>query len=92
MVIGGGVAGLQAAKAAAESGAKVLVLIEENKHWGGRAPVDGGTIDGEALWISSWIEKTLVSRCETMDNVTLRDRCMGARVSMTTVMCWAMSA
>ncbi len=76
VVIGGGVAGLQAAKAAADSGAKVLVL-EENKHWGGRAPVDGGTIDGEAPEV--WIEKTL-DALRGMNNVTLRDRCMASGV------------
>ncbi|EDZ47679.1 sarcosine oxidase, alpha subunit family [Rhodobacterales bacterium Y4I] len=76
LVIGGGVAGLQAAKAAAASGAKVLVL-EQNNYWGGRAPVDGGTIDGEAPEV--WIEKTL-AELRGMDNVTLRDRCMGSGV------------
>jgi len=40
LVIGGGVAGLQAARAAGQAGAKVL-LIEQTAHWGGRAPVDG---------------------------------------------------
>ena len=43
-VIGGGVAGLQAAKAAAEAGARVLVM-EQTAHWGGRSPVDGGEVD-----------------------------------------------
>ncbi|MEY8801068.1 sarcosine oxidase subunit alpha family protein [Leisingera sp. XS_AS12] len=76
LVIGGGVAGLQAAKAAAASGAKVLVL-EQNSYWGGRAPVDGGTIDDEAP--EAWIEKTL-GELRAMDNVTLRDRCMGSGV------------
>lgn len=76
LVIGGGVAGLQAAKAAAASGAKVLVL-EQNSYWGGRAPVDGGTIDGEAP--EAWIQKTL-GELRAMDNVTLRDRCMGSGV------------
>lgn len=76
VVIGGGVAGLQAAKAAALSGAKVLVL-EQNNHWGGRAPVDGGSIDGETP--DAWVEKTL-AELRGMQNVTLRDRCMGAGV------------
>ena len=76
VVIGGGVAGLQAAKAAAASGAKVLVL-EQNNHWGGRAPVDGGTIDGDTPEV--WVEKTL-TELRAMDNVTLRDRCMGSGV------------
>ncbi|GLO70068.1 sarcosine oxidase subunit alpha [Phaeobacter inhibens] len=76
LVIGGGVAGLQAAKAAAMSGAKVL-LLEQNNHWGGRAPVDGGTIDG--MEPEAWVEKTL-AELRGMDNVLLRDRCMGAGV------------
>ncbi|WP_425044172.1 sarcosine oxidase subunit alpha family protein [Primorskyibacter sp. S87] len=76
LVIGGGVAGLQAARAAAKGGARVLVL-EQNAHWGGRAPVDGGTIDG--MTPADWIEKTL-AELEAMDNVTLRLRAMGAGV------------
>ncbi|WP_083097165.1 sarcosine oxidase subunit alpha family protein [Pseudophaeobacter leonis] len=76
LVVGGGVAGLQAAKAAAASGAKVLVL-EQNAHWGGRAPVDGGTIDGDTP--EAWVQNTL-AELRGMDNVTLRDRCMGAGV------------
>ena len=76
LVIGGGVAGLQAAKTAAATGAKVLVL-EEKSFWGGRAPVDGGEIEGLAA--EDWIAKTL-EELGAMDNVTLRDRCMGAGV------------
>ncbi len=76
LVIGGGVAGLQAAKVAAQSGAKVM-LIEQTAHWGGRAPVDGGTIDGAP--VDKFVEQ-LVSELETMDNVTMRTRCMGAGV------------
>jgi len=76
LVIGGGVAGLQAAKAAAQSGAKVL-LIEQTAHWGGRAPVDGGTVNGEP--VDKFVEQ-LVSELETMDNVIMRKRCMGAGV------------
>ncbi len=76
LVIGGGVAGLQAAKTSAQSGAKVM-LIEQTAHWGGRAPVDGGTINGEP--VDKFVEQ-LVSELETMDNVTMRNRCMGAGV------------
>ncbi|WP_420586712.1 sarcosine oxidase subunit alpha family protein [Ruegeria sp.] len=76
LVIGGGVAGLQAAKAAAQSGAKVM-LIEQTAHWGGRAPVDGGTINDEP--VDKFVEQT-VSEFETMSNVTMRSRCMGAGV------------
>ena len=76
LVIGGGVAGLLAAKSAAQSGAKVM-LIEQTAHWGGRAPVDGGTVGGTP--VDKFVGQ-LVSELETMDNVTMRNRCMGAGV------------
>ena len=76
LVIGGGVAGLQAALAAGLSGARVIVM-EQSGHWGGRAPVDGGTVDG-AL-VEDWIAQTL-DRLRGMENVDLRDRTMGAGV------------
>jgi len=47
MVVGGGIAGLQAARSAAATGVRVL-LVEQTAHWGGRAPVDGVLIDGMA--------------------------------------------
>lgn len=75
-VIGGGVAGLQAALAAAEAGAKVL-LMEQTAHWGGRAPVDGGSIDGGSA--EDYVTRTL-AKLEALDNVTLRTRMMGAGV------------
>ncbi|PIL13701.1 hypothetical protein P775_27445 [Puniceibacterium antarcticum] len=76
LVLGGGVAGLQAALTAASSGAQVL-LLEQNAHWGGRTPVDGGEIDGKpaAVWISDTVQAL-----EAMENVTLRLRTMGAGV------------
>ena len=80
LVVGGGVAGLQAALAAAQTGAKVL-LIEQTAHWGGRAPVDeplsGGTIDGES--VDKFVDDA-VNTLANMPNVTLRTRCMGAGV------------
>ncbi|NIZ14349.1 sarcosine oxidase subunit alpha family protein [Phaeobacter sp. HF9A] len=76
LVIGGGVAGLQAAKTAAASGAKVL-LLEEKSYWGGRTPVDGGTIEG--LEAEAWVEKTL-NELNAMDNVTIRNRTMASGV------------
>ncbi len=76
LVIGGGVAGLQAAFAAGRAGAKVIVM-EQTAHWGGRAPVDGGTINGGS--VDKFVEET-VSELEAMPNVTLRLRCMGAGV------------
>ena len=48
LVIGGGVAGLAAAEAAAANGAKVI-LADENPHLGGIADISGGTIDGQSL-------------------------------------------
>ncbi|PTX55579.1 sarcosine oxidase subunit alpha [Litoreibacter ponti] len=76
LVVGGGIAGLQAAKAAGEAGAKVL-LIEQTAHWGGRAPVDGAEIDG--MPAEDWITKTLQALGK-MDNVSIRTRMMGAGV------------
>ena len=76
VVVGGGVAGLQAAKAAAASGKKVL-LMEQTAHWGGRAAVDGGTVDGQP--VADWIDAT-VAELEAMENVTLRSRMMASGV------------
>lgn len=76
LVIGGGIAGLHAAKAAAQSGAKVIVL-EQTAHWGGRAPVDGGTVDGKPV---DDVVEELTAALSGMDNVTLRTRTMGAGV------------
>ncbi|WP_370310794.1 2Fe-2S iron-sulfur cluster-binding protein, partial [Salipiger bermudensis] len=76
LVIGGGIAGLQAALVAGASGKRVL-LMEQTAHWGGRAPVDGGTIDGMSAedWVAQAVEKL-----EAMPNVELRTRSMGAGV------------
>ncbi|MFV0359185.1 sarcosine oxidase subunit alpha family protein [Tropicimonas sp.] len=76
LIVGGGIAGLQAALAAAQSGARVL-LIEQTPNWGGRAPVDGGTIGGRPA--ADWVDDT-VSALSAMANVTLRSRIMGAGV------------
>jgi sarcosine oxidase, subunit alpha len=76
LVAGGGVAGLTAALAAARAGQRVIVL-EQSAHWGGRAPVDGGTIDGKSP--DQWVKDTLQA-LEAMENVTIRNRCMAAGV------------
>ena len=76
LVVGGGIAGLTAAKAAAATGAEVLVL-EQTAHCGGRAPVDGGTVDG--LPVDKVVDD-LLSDLSDMPNVTLRTRTMGAGV------------
>ncbi|GKY89055.1 sarcosine oxidase subunit alpha family protein [Sinisalibacter aestuarii] len=72
-VVGGGVAGLAAAKAAAATGVKVL-LLEQSAHWGGRAPVDGGEIDGMAA--EDWVSAS-VAELEAAPNVTMRLRMQG---------------
>ena len=76
MVVGGGIAGLQAALMAGQAGAKVI-LVEQNAHWGGRAPVDGDVIDGKPA--GAWVDAT-VSVLAAMDNVVMRNRCIGAGV------------
>jgi len=76
LVVGGGIAGLAAARAAGASGARVL-LIEQSPHWGGRAPVDGVEIDGDPAAV--WVEDTL-AELDEMPNVRTRLRCMGAGV------------
>ncbi|NRB03280.1 MAG: sarcosine oxidase subunit alpha family protein, partial [Rhodobacteraceae bacterium] len=61
---------------AGRAGAKVLVL-EQTPHLGGRAPVDGGEIDGQSAedWINSAAQEL-----ENLENVTVRTRTMGAGV------------
>ena len=76
LVVGAGIAGLMAAKSAAHSGARVLIL-EQNAHAGGRAPVDGGTVDGVPV---DKIVDQMVADLVAMPNVTLRLRTMGAGV------------
>ncbi len=76
LVIGGGIAGLQAALSAAQAGARVA-LWEQTAHWGGRAPVDGVEIDGAPA--QDWIEATL-AKLAALPNVQMRLRCMGAGV------------
>jgi len=76
LVIGGGVAGLQAAKAVGAAGVRVL-LLEQTPHWGGRALVDGVEIGGKAA--GDWIKETLQALGK-MANVRVRTRTMGAGV------------
>ncbi len=80
VVVGGGVAGLATATAAAETGGRVLVL-EQSAYWGGRAPVDAtadrGEIDGMAA--EDWIKNAL-DVLDRQENVTLRLRTMAAGV------------
>ncbi len=76
LIIGGGIAGLQAALVAGAAGARVTVL-EQTPHWGGRAPVDGEVIDGKPA--GDWVAAT-VAALAGMANVTLKTRCMASGV------------
>ncbi|MES2816834.1 MAG: sarcosine oxidase subunit alpha family protein [Pseudomonadota bacterium] len=73
LVVGAGVAGLKAAKAAADAGKRVI-LLEQTPVLGGRAPVDDTEVDGKPVdaWIAA-VEADLMSR----DNVTIRTRTCG---------------
>ena len=68
LILGGGIAGLQAALVAGASGARVM-LLEQSAHWGGRAPVDGDVIEGDPadVWINSAVQ-TLAA----LENVTMQ--------------------
>ncbi len=76
MVVGGGVAGLTAALAAAKTGVRVM-LVEQTAHWGGRAVVDQPEIDGMSA--EDWVTQA-VETLENMENVTLRTRTQGSGV------------
>ncbi|MCC5999572.1 MAG: (2Fe-2S)-binding protein, partial [Pararhodobacter sp.] len=70
LVIGGGIAGLTAARAAADAGQRVI-LCEQAMHWGGRAPVDGVAIDG--LPAGDWVQGQLAA-LRAMPNATVLNR------------------
>jgi len=74
LVVGGGIAGLAAARKAADAGGEVL-LVEQSPHWGGRALVDGDVIDGESGpdWVAAQI-----AALDAMPNVRLRTRAMAS--------------
>lgn len=76
LVVGGGIAGLQAALAVAKAGARVI-LLEQNAHFGGRAPVDGDVIDGKPA--GDWVSAS-VQALSAMDNVTVMSRTMAVGV------------
>ena len=76
VIVGGGIAGLMAAKAAASSGAQILVM-EQSAHWGGRCVVEPDQIYGKDP--EHFIED-LVAELTAQPNVTMRTRLMGAGV------------
>ncbi|MFN0116452.1 MAG: sarcosine oxidase subunit alpha family protein [Paracoccaceae bacterium] len=67
VVVGGGIAGLAAALTAAERGR--VILLEQSGWWGGRAPVDGASIEGRPA--ADWVAAT-VAALAALPNVTLR--------------------
>ena len=69
LVIGGGVAGLAAAKAAAACGARVL-LAEQAAHWGGSSLAANGKIGRSS--VKSWIYQE-IAKLEDCRDATLRN-------------------
>ncbi|MDF3607766.1 sarcosine oxidase subunit alpha family protein [Paracoccus sp. DMF-8] len=67
VVVGGGIAGLAAARDAAAEGKQVLVL-EQNPHWGGRTPTDHADGQGRV--------DALLAELRALPNVTLRRNTM----------------
>ena len=71
LVVGGGIAGLTAALAAASGGAKVTLMEQENA-FGGRTVVDQPDLSGAV--------DEMVTKLKGMDNVRVVRRCMAAGV------------
>ncbi|MFQ5623554.1 MAG: sarcosine oxidase subunit alpha family protein [Paracoccaceae bacterium] len=76
LVVGGGMAGLAAAREAGAGGAKVL-LVEQLPHLGGRLRVDGARIGGAGA--PSWIEDQTAALA-AMENVRIRCRTMASGI------------
>ncbi len=70
LVIGGGLAGLAAARAAARAGARTI-LCDENPWWGGGVCADAVTIDDQAA--AQWVAETITDLA-AMPDVTLLPR------------------
>ncbi|MEO1705078.1 MAG: 2Fe-2S iron-sulfur cluster-binding protein, partial [Pseudomonadota bacterium] len=76
LIVGGGIAGLQAALTAGRAGRDVM-LFEQTADWGGRAVVDGAVIDGKPA--EEWVAAAL-AELDGLANVTRRARTMGAGI------------
>ncbi|MGF6258210.1 sarcosine oxidase subunit alpha [Ensifer sp. LBL] len=74
LVIGGGVAGLSAALAAAKAGARVVICDEQPEMGGALRYESGTTIDGKDGW--DWAQET-AKTLASMDNVTVLTRTTG---------------
>jgi sarcosine oxidase subunit alpha len=75
LVVGGGIAGLQAALVAGASGARVI-LLEQTAAFGGRAVVDGDVVEGDTeLWVNNSLQALA-----KMDNVIIKTRAMASGV------------
>ena len=70
LIVGGGLAGLTAAKTASESGLRIL-LTEQLSYWGGRSPTDLDEISGESA--ADWVNAT-VADLSSRSNVRLLNR------------------
>ncbi|NJS40749.1 MAG: FAD-binding protein, partial [Rhodobacteraceae bacterium] len=73
LVIGGGVAGLLAAKAAGSAGQRVI-LLEQTPSLGGRSPVDETAVEGQP--VDAWLA-AIEGDLRAMDNVTICTRTCG---------------
>ncbi len=75
LVVGGGIAGILAADAAAAQGARVL-LVEQAPHFGGRSATDGATMDGRPA--ADWIDES-TDALRRRDGVCILNRttCIG---------------
>ncbi len=76
LVVGAGVAGLKAARAAAQGGARVM-LLEQAPVLGGRSPVDETEVDG--VPVAEWLG-TVEAELRARDTVTIRTRTTGSGV------------
>ena len=76
VIIGGGIAGVQAARVAGASGQRIL-LMEQSAHWGGRALIDDEVVGG--VTVEAFLANTL-AELQELPNVTLRKRMVGTGI------------